>query len=154
MYSLFLFFCQSIDQYLISELNVLIPIRTLSFCSSSATQQCQQTLQKKQFRLTNSNAGSIFSSISSLFSPIQNRSAIFCRIFELMARIKKQRKKKKKKKYKHKGRGYFSANDYNNILYDNFRHGRRRQRGGFLNWSDLLTLAGIPSTRQLNIWTR
>ena len=52
-----------------------------------------------------------------------------------MARIKKGRKKKKQK-YKHKGRGYFSANDYNNILYDNFRHGRRRQRGGFLNRYD------------------
>ena len=52
-----------------------------------------------------------------------------------MARIKKQRKKNLKK-CKHKGRGYFSANDYNNILYDNFRHGRRRQRGGFLNRYD------------------
>ena len=49
-----------------------------------------------------------------------------------MARIKKQRKKI----YKHKGRGYFSANDYNDILYDNFRDGRRRQRGGFLNRYD------------------
>ena len=43
--------------------------------------------------------------------------------------------KKKEKKYKHKGRGYFSANDYNDILYDNFRHGRRRQ-SGFLNRYD------------------
>ena len=52
-----------------------------------------------------------------------------------MARTKKQRKKKEKK-YKHKSRVYFSANDYNNFLYDNFRHGRRRQRGSFLNRYD------------------
>ena len=52
-----------------------------------------------------------------------------------MARIKKQRKEKKKI-YKHKGRGYFSANDYYNILYDNFRQGWRRQRGSFVNRYD------------------
>ena len=57
-----------------------------------------------------------------------------------MARTKKQRKKEKK--YKHKGRGYFSANDYNNFLYDNFRHGRRRQRGGFLNRYDFAYAGG------------
>ena len=51
-----------------------------------------------------------------------------------MAKKKKQRKKRKK--YAHKGRGYFSDNDYNNYFYDYFRHGRKRQRGGFLNWYD------------------
>ena len=64
-----------------------------------------------------------------------------------MAKKKKQRKKRKK--YAHKGRGYFSDNDYNNYFYDYFRHGRKRQRGGFL----LLMLAGTPSTKLLNIWT-
>ena len=63
-----------------------------------------------------------------------------------MARTKKQRKKKKKK-YKHKGRGYFSANDYSNFLYDNFRHGRRRQRGGFLNRYDF-AFAGRNTVNQ------
>ena len=49
-----------------------------------------------------------------------------------MVRKRKQRKKHKKK-YAHKGRGYFSVNDYNNYFHDYFRHGRKRQRGGFLN---------------------
>ena len=52
-----------------------------------------------------------------------------------MARKKKQRKRRHKK-YAHKGRGYFSDNDYSNYFYDNLRHGRKRQRGGFLNRCD------------------
>ena len=52
-----------------------------------------------------------------------------------MAKKKKQRKKSKKM-YTHKGRGYFSDNAYHDFLYDNFRHGRRRQEGGFLNRYD------------------
>ena len=36
----------------------------------------------------------------------------------------------------HKGRGYFSVNDYNNYFHDYFRHGRKRQRSGFLNRYD------------------
>ena len=52
-----------------------------------------------------------------------------------MAKKKKQRKKSLKK-YTHKGRGYFSDNAYHDFLYSNFRHGRRRQRGGFFNRYD------------------
>ena len=49
---------------------------------------------------------------------------------------KKKQRKKSKKIYTHNGRGYFSDNAYHDLLYDNFRHGRRRQRGGFLNRYD------------------
>ena len=49
---------------------------------------------------------------------------------------KKKKNRKKRKKYAHKRRGYFSNNDYNNYFYDYFRHGRKRQRGGFLNRYD------------------
>ena len=48
----------------------------------------------------------------------------------------KETAKKRNKKYAHKGRGYFSDNDYNNYFYDYFRHGKKRQRGGFLNRYD------------------
>ena len=48
----------------------------------------------------------------------------------------KEATKKKLKKYTHKGRGYFSDNAYHDFLYDDFRHGRKRQRGRFLNRYD------------------
>ena len=63
-----------------------------------------------------------------------------------MARKKKQRKKRHKK-YTHKGRGYFSDNDYNNYFYDYFRHGKKRQRGGFLNRYDF-AYAGRDTVNQ------
>ena len=49
-----------------------------------------------------------------------------------MAKKKKQQKKRHRK-CTHKGKGYFSNSDYNNYFYDYFRHGKKRQRGGFLN---------------------
>ena len=63
-----------------------------------------------------------------------------------MARKKKQRKKTHKK-YAHKGRGYFLDNDYNNYFYDYLRHGRKRQRGGFLNRYDF-AYAGRDTVNQ------
>ena len=63
-----------------------------------------------------------------------------------MARKKKQRKKRHKK-YAHKGRGYFSNNDYNNYFYDYLRHGRKRQRGSFLNRYDF-AYAGRDTVNQ------
>ena len=54
---------------------------------------------------------------------------------------------KKKKKYTHKGRGYFSGNDYNNYFYDYIRHGRKRQRGSFLNRNDF-AYAGRDTVNQ------
>ena len=63
-----------------------------------------------------------------------------------MARKKKQRKRRHKK-YAHKGRGYFSDNDYSNYFYDYLRHGRKRQRGGFLNRYDF-AYAGRDTVNQ------
>ena len=60
---------------------------------------------------------------------------------------KKKKHRKKRKKYAHKGRGYFSNNDYNNYFYDYFRHGRKRQRGGFLNRYDF-AYAGRDTVNQ------
>ena len=60
---------------------------------------------------------------------------------------KKKKHRKRKKKYAHKGRGYFSNNDYNNYFYDYFRHGKKRQRGGFLNWYDF-AYAGRDTVNQ------
>ena len=55
---------------------------------------------------------------------------------------KKKKHRKKRKKYSRKGRGYFSNNDYNNYFYDYFRHGKKRQRGGFLNRYDFAYAGG------------
>ena len=63
-----------------------------------------------------------------------------------MVRKKKQRKKRHKK-HAHKGRGYFSDNDYNNYFYDYLRHGRKQQRGGFLNRYDF-AYAGRDTVNQ------
>ena len=129
-----------------SELNVSIPTHTLSFLNLSTAQQCQQILQQKQFKETYSSACLIFSTISSLVSIVQNRSAIFPETFQSMARKKKQQKKKKRKK-SHKGRGFFSDNAYNTYLYDHLKHGRKRQRGGFLNRYDF-AYAGRDTVNQ------
>ena len=43
--------------------------------------------------------------------------------------------------------GFFSDNIYNTYLYDHLRHGRRRQRGGFLNWYDF-AYAGRDTVNQ------
>ena len=70
-----------------------------------------------------------------------------------MARIKKQRKKNKKK-YKHKGEAIFQlmiTTIFFMIILD-IDGGDKEV--AFLIGTILLTLAGIPSTRQLNIWTR
>ena len=60
---------------------------------------------------------------------------------------KKKHRKKRKRKYTHKGRGYFSDHDYSNYFYDYFRHGRKRQRGGFLNRYDF-AYAGRDTVNQ------
>ena len=68
-----------------------------------------------------------------------------------MARKKKQWKKRHNK-YTHKGRGYFSDNDYNTFFMIISDMARNDKEVAFLIGTILLTLAGIPSTKQQKIW--